>query len=70
MAEAKGKHDWGIASSVLALLANAHRDPKKKPTPFSPADFNPYLARRAVGIKLDAGNIGFLKQVFVKGGEP
>ena len=70
MAEAKGRHDWGMASSVLALLANAHRDPRRKPAPFSPADFNPYLVKRGTGIKLDAGNIGLLKQVFVNGGKP
>ena len=26
----------------MALLANANRDPKRRPTPFDPADFTPY----------------------------
>jgi hypothetical protein len=53
---------------VLALLANAHRDPKKT-RPFQPADFNPHLRRKEpVAAKV---GIAVLKQVFVdrpKGG--
>jgi hypothetical protein len=26
----------------MALFANANRDPKRRPTPFDPADFSPY----------------------------
>ncbi len=26
----------------MSLMANANRNPKKKPTPYKPQDFNPY----------------------------
>ena len=41
MAEAKAKFEWGIASSVMALMANLNRDPKKG-KPLKPSDFNPF----------------------------
>ena len=41
MAEAKAKFEWGIASSVMSLLANLNRDPKKG-KPLKPSDFNPF----------------------------
>ena len=30
MAEGRAKFEWGIASSMMALLANLNRDPKKE----------------------------------------
>lgn len=44
MAEASQRHDWSIASHMLALTANAHRDPKKC-RPFRPDDFMPRRLR-------------------------
>jgi hypothetical protein len=41
MAEGKMEALWGIASSQMSLTANCNRDPKKRPTPFSPDEFNP-----------------------------
>lgn len=41
MAEGRQKHDWGQTASVLALIANCHRDPKKRPRPFAPDEFMP-----------------------------
>jgi hypothetical protein len=43
MAEARVKHDWRQTANILALIANGHRDPKKKPTPWEPWDFCPLL---------------------------
>jgi len=56
-------------SSLLALIANVNRDPKRTRA-FRPADFNPYEVRRPAGIPLKKANMGLLKQVFVdrKGG--
>ena len=53
-------------SSLLALVANVNRDPRRTRA-FKPADFNPYEARRSgsKGIPLTKENIGLLKQVFV-----
>ncbi len=63
MAEARCRHLWAHTSTLLALLANIHRDPSKKPTPYKPADFNPYL-RQADTVAANAP-ITLLKQVFV-----
>jgi len=37
---------WQIASTGMALFANANRDRKKRASPYEPADFNPFGQRR------------------------
>lgn len=44
MAEARERSEWGRTSALLALIANAHRDPKKTRA-FKPGDFDPYAQR-------------------------
>jgi hypothetical protein len=63
MAEARCRERWSHTSAVLALLANCHRDPRKKPTPYKPADFNPYQRRRER--TTHQASIEVLKRVFV-----
>ena len=41
MAEARQKVEWGQTASIMALLANCHRDPKKRPRPYTPDEFMP-----------------------------
>ena len=41
MADGRARFEWGVASSVMSLLANLQRDPKKG-KPFKPSDFNPF----------------------------
>jgi len=65
MAEARRKDAWDRTSTVLALIANVNRDPKKTRA-FRPKDFNPYERRGKSGMPITKGNIGALK-VFVKG---
>jgi len=65
MAEARMKDDWSRTSSLMALLANCHRDPKKTP-PYRPSDFDPFVKSRQppiVGVEV-------LKDVFVHGRIP
>lgn len=66
MAEARGRDRWAHTSSVMALIANVNRDPKKG-LAFRPSDFNPYARKREGGIPVTAENIGLLKGL-VKGG--
>ena len=40
MAEARVRDQWARTSSVMALIANTHRDPRKG-KPFKPSDFAP-----------------------------
>ena len=64
MAEAKGHDRWAHTSSLMALIANCNRDPKKTPRAFRPADFDPYRQdeeRRPDGIPITPDSIGLLK---------
>ena len=47
MAGGRRQHDWGVASSLMALLAEIHRDRKRRGRPFKPAEFNPLVAARS-----------------------
>ena len=51
MAEAKRQHDWNVASTIMALMAEMNRDRKKRRKPFKPDEFNPYAEQRPVVAK-------------------
>ena len=72
MAEGRGRDEWGRMSSLLALIANVNRDPRRTRA-FRSNDFNPYEAQPSGGgIPLNKANIRLLKQVFIdqKGDKP
>jgi hypothetical protein len=63
MADARRRDEWQHTSAVLAMLANVHRNPKKKPQPFTPAEFNPLAGeRKTVAHKT---GVRTLKTIFV-----
>jgi len=64
MAEGRSRAEWSHTASILALIANTNRDKRKKPTPFTPADFNPWSKRK--DIRIPVKGVRVLKQVFVK----
>ncbi len=41
---------WGVASSFMAVLANCHRDPKRKA--FEAADFDPFAKPKPRGVPI------------------
>jgi hypothetical protein len=45
MGEARSQVLWNHTSSVLAMLANIHRDAKRSKV-YHPADFNPHAKKR------------------------
>ena len=65
MAEARERSEWARASALMALIANAHRDPKKT-RPFQVADFHPYL--RAQSAPKTTVGVAALKAIFVDRG--
>jgi hypothetical protein len=65
MAEGAQRERWQHTSCILALIANANRDPKRTRR-FTPADFNPFNRRRQ-GIPITPDNIQMLKKL-VRGG--
>lgn len=60
MADARSRDEWSRTSSLMALLANCHRDPRKSRA-LTPRDFDPFAASET---KVTVG-IGVLKDVFV-----
>ncbi|MBN2559919.1 MAG: hypothetical protein JXQ75_03190 [Phycisphaerae bacterium] len=47
MADGRQHHDWSVAASVMALIANCHRDPKTRA--FKPKEFHPLLQKKHDG---------------------
>ncbi|GIX04628.1 MAG: hypothetical protein KatS3mg114_0497 [Planctomycetaceae bacterium] len=66
MADARQSDLWNHTAAVLALLANAHRDPRKT-RPVRPADFHP-RRRTASSQPAPKTDISILKTVFVDRG--
>jgi hypothetical protein len=66
-AQGKAYHDWEIASHLLSLIANCHRDPKKRP--ILPTDIfrRPGSKIAAAGKKLTVDTLHALKPAFTKG---
>jgi|LSQX01.1.fsa_nt_gb hypothetical protein len=42
MTESRERSEWGRLSSLMALIANVNRDPKRRGS-YKPAEFNPYF---------------------------
>ena len=68
MAESRGRDSWAHTSSVLAMIANVNRDPKKGRV-FRPDDFNPYAGGPKTSVPITTNSIGLLKTVFVNNTE-
>ena len=49
MAEARSKNAWQHTATLLALLANLHRDPKSAKA-YAPNDFNPHHRPKPIQI--------------------
>ena len=65
MAESRGRFAWGIASSVMALMVNLQRDPRKG-QPVRPSDFNPFAPKSPKPILRGAEMKEALKAAFVR----
>ena len=61
MATGRQKTLWTLGASVMALLANLHRDPKRGKK-WSPRDFNPFEKGKKEMVPLTT-----LRDVFVEG---
>jgi len=60
MADARRRHDWNIASSVMALTAEINRDRRRRRKPFKPDDFNPYTATKSVPVQATVQQVATL----------
>lgn len=64
MAEARAKEKWNHTSSILCLIANIYRDPKKHRA-FKPTDFSPFHSKPAEVIKDTKAGFAAMKAIFV-----
>jgi len=69
MSEGRSEETWNHTATVLAMLANCHRDPKRSRA-FRPRDFHPHERRRGGGVPITTENLAILKRAFVKGRDP
>ncbi len=60
MLDGRQRHDWSIAATVMSVMANIHRDPKRS-RPMKPSDFDPF-AKQSRPVKVD---VSVLKDVFI-----
>ncbi len=60
MAEARQQEQWQHSAALLALIANCHRDPKRR-RPYTPDDFLPKARDRQSAV----ADLSLLKAVFV-----
>ncbi len=60
MLDGRQRHDWSIAATVMSVLANIHRDPKRS-RQMKPSDFDPF-AKQSRPVKVD---VSVLKDVFI-----
>lgn len=47
MAEGRSKSLWSHTSEVLAIIAEANRDPEKRSSPFTASMFNPHVPKKS-----------------------
>lgn len=64
MAGARSREQWNHTASVLALLANCHRDPRRRRA-YSPADFLPPRTDQPVPAPTPITDLSILKAVFI-----
>lgn len=64
MTHARQQDQWNHTATVMALIANVNRDPKKGRA-FRPADFHPVMVVKREKAQPLKGDIGMLKTVFV-----
>ncbi len=69
MVEAHRREAWQHTASILATLANIHRDPKKKPRPYSASDFQPVPASATAAVPPKT-EIRMLKRIFIDRSHP
>lgn len=61
MADSKRRDAWSHTAATLSLIANVHRNPKKRSKTYTPAEFHPFVETRNTKV-----GVGVLKDLFVK----
>jgi hypothetical protein len=53
------REEWDRTATICAVIANCNRDPKRRPKPWTPADFHPLMkeeekAERPIEVGINA----------------
>jgi hypothetical protein len=65
MANARQHETWNHTASLMALIANCHRDSKKRRQPYKPQEFHPaYLTKKKQNSQIHRGK-GFARKCFL-----
>lgn len=72
MADGLARERWGHTSAVLAMIASVNRDAKKRPSPYSSSEFNPFGAedRRSANRALPKVKLSSVKNLLMNGARP
>ena len=69
MANGRSHEAWMHTASVMAIVANTVRDPKKRSRPYTVKDFHPEIVAAGRGrngaVKITPQNIDILRRAFV-----
>lgn len=69
MAETRQRKQWDHTSTILALLYNMNRDPRRSQAR-APADFHPYAERTPRGIPITPKTLHMMRGLFTKASKP
>jgi hypothetical protein len=62
MTRGRAVRQWDETAALMAVIANCHRNPKRRPSPYTADDFHPFAPRHTTrGLRLTPANIGILK---------
>lgn len=65
--DGKRREEWSHTASILAMIANANRDRKKRKNPFKPSDFDPMHNQTDKPMRKDPAEVmSALKSAFKK----
>lgn len=64
MAEGQRERDWSLLSSLMSLVANCHRSPKRRA--FKPSDFNPLIEAKDGVVHVTKENLALLRKEFIR----
>ena len=70
MAEGRSRAAWNHTGSMMALLANINRDPKRRSKPYRPEEFSPHAVPRVKPVPVKNIDMKDLKSMYVGMGIP
>jgi hypothetical protein len=70
MAEGRSRAAWNHTASIMALLANINRDPRRRSQPYKPEEFTPHASRNIAPVPVKQVDMKSLKNMYLGMGIP